>query len=156
VRDWCQRAFLPIILLCTGCSVGCNTSETEWPYTVELGGTRVNVEVASTPAECARGLMFRDRLGENWGMLFVYGKEQRLSFWMKNTTIPLSIAFIDREGVVRDIQDMTPLSEEPHTAGVPVPYALEVNRGWFARHGVVPGTTVGFSPKLEALTSRKH
>ena len=84
-------------------------------------------------------------------MLFVYESEEPLAFWMKNTTIPLSIAFLDRKRVVRDIQDMTPRSEARHVASAPVMFALEVNQGWFARHDVTPLATAVFSPELDAL-----
>jgi len=153
---WCTRRFLPIIVLGLGCSFACRPSAKDWPWVVELGGVRLNVEVADTPGKRDHGLMFRDKLGENWGMLFVYETEETLVFWMKNTTIPLSIAFIDRGLVVRDVQDMTPLSEEMHPSSVPAAYALEVERGWFARHGVRPGTAVRFSPELDRLVRERR
>jgi hypothetical protein len=122
---------------------------------MELGGVRIRVEVARTDAERARGLMYRDRLGSDWGMLFVYDREERLSFWMKNTKIPLSIAFLDAGLVVRDIQDMTPLDETLHVSRVPARYALEMEQGWFSRRGVAPGTVAKFSAELEALIGGK-
>jgi len=149
VSGWRRPVFLPIVLVGM-CSVfGCNSRTREWPYTVQLGDASLKVEVAATPEQRERGLMFRDDLDENWGMLFAYDDEWTLSFWMKNTKIPLSIAFIDRGLVVRDIQDMTPMTEEMHTSKVPVMYAIEVNRGWFVRHDIAPGTVVTFSPELE-------
>jgi len=159
--SWRRRAFLPILgvvatlcwpLWCLSCSG--RRGDDAWPYWVELAEARVNVEVALRAAERQRGLMYRSELGENWGMLFVYEREEPLVFWMKNTTIPLSIAFLDRRRVVRDIQDMTPLSEAQHAASAPVMYALEVNHGWFARHDVTPGTPAAFSPELEVLSER--
>ena len=158
---WRRTAFLPILMVvvtlccplwCVSCSG--RRKHDAWPYSVELAGARVNVEVALRPAERERGLMYRSELGENWGMLFVYDAEDPLAFWMKNTTIPLSIAFLDRKRVVRDIQDMTPLSEARHLASAPVMYALEVNQGWFARHNVTTLATAAFSPGLEALIER--
>lgn len=149
--DWRRGAFLPIVLMSVCGLSGCGGRSHEWPYTVEMGGTRLNVEVAVTPEQKDRGLMFRDRLDENWGMLFVYDTEQPLSFWMKNTRMPLSIAFVDRARIVRDIRDMPPLSEETHTSKVPAMYALEVNQGWFRRHKVTPGTDVTFSTELDDL-----
>lgn len=151
MSHWCRRLILPILVVGAVCCLGCGPRAGKWPYVVELGESSVNVEVALTPEQCRRGLMFRSELGKDWGMLFVYGAEDKLSFWMKNTKVPLSIAFIDRNLVVRDVQDMTPMSEELHTSKAPVMYALEVNRGWFSRHGIEPGTTVNFSPELEAL-----
>ena len=148
---WGRFLILPIIVLGACTLWSCRSRCEGWPYAVTLGDTCINVEVARTEAERNHGLMFRGELGENWGMLFVYDREEPLSFWMKNTKIPLSIAFIDRTLVVRDIQDMQPMSEETHTAKAPVMYALEVNRGWFAKHGVTAGTQVKFSPKLQEL-----
>jgi uncharacterized membrane protein (UPF0127 family) len=110
------------------------------------GGKRVEVrvEVADGLFEKARGLMYRRVLGENRGMLFVYPEEQELSFWMKNTRIPLSIAFIDSERRIIDIQDMKPLDDEPpsYVSAEPVQYALEVNQGFFEKNGVKSGDRV--------------
>ncbi len=100
------------------------------------------VEIASTPAERMVGLMFRDSLPENHGMLFIFDTPQILKFWMKNTLIPLDIAFIDEAGVIIDIQAMEPLDTTLHVSPKAVPYALEVNRGWFKRHGIGVGDTL--------------
>jgi len=156
MSKWRKRLLLPIVVVCTCGLCGCESRFEAWPHSVELNGTRVNVEVAAEADQRARGLMYREEIGENWGMLFVYDKQQTLSFWMENTTIPLSIAFIDRDLVVRDIQDMRPLDGKTrHVSSVPVTYALEVNQGWFARNGIRVGTTVAFSPELEALVKDK-
>jgi uncharacterized protein len=110
------------------------------------GGKKVGVrvEVADDLAEQAKGLMDRTTLGENRGMLFVYPEERELSFWMKNTLIPLSIAFIDSERRIIDIQDMKPLDDEPpsYVSAEPAQYALEVNQGFFERRGVKVGDSV--------------
>jgi uncharacterized protein len=107
------------------------------------GGNKVlvRVEIADGPFEQQRGLMYRTSLGEERGMLFVYRREQPLSFWMKNTRIPLSIAFIDSKGRITDILDMKPLDDKaPHyISSEPVQYALEVNQGFFDEHGVKVG-----------------
>jgi uncharacterized membrane protein (UPF0127 family) len=101
----------------------------------------VRVEVADTEAERRRGLMGRESLGEDRGMLFVFDSEQTLSFWMKDTRIPLSIAYIDAEGRIVDIQKMEPLDDDPpnYISAEPARYALEVNRGFFEEHGVEVG-----------------
>ena len=155
MSDWRKSAFLPIVLLAVCCASGCSTPERAWPYVVELGDARIHVEVARTDPERTRGLMYRDRLDKDWGMLFVYDREESLRFWMKNTKIPLSIAFLDAGLVVRDIQEMTPLDETVHVSAVPVRYALEAEQGWFARRGVTPGTVAKFSPELEAFLAGK-
>lgn len=103
---------------------------------------QILVEVARTEKEKARGLMFRSKLAENEGMLFIYEQNEILSFWMKNTFIPLSIAFIDREGTIVDMQDMEPFSLDTHRSARPAQYALEVNKSWFQKNGIKVGDAV--------------
>jgi uncharacterized protein len=107
------------------------------------GGKKVEVrvEIADDPFERARGLMYRTVLGEDRGMLFVFPREQQLSFWMKDTLIPLSIAYIDSKGRITDILDMKPLDDKPphYVSSEPVQYALEVNQGFFEERGVRVG-----------------
>src|ERR671910_378905 len=115
--------------------------------TIDASGAKkveVRVEIADGPFEQQRGLMYRTSLGEDRGMLFVYRREQPLSFWMKNTRIPLSIAYIDSEGRITDILDMKPLDDKPphYVSSEPVRYALEVNQGFFERKGVKKGNHV--------------
>ena len=111
------------------------------------GGEKVEVrvEVADDTEEQAQGLMGRKKLGEKRGMLFVYPEERTRSFWMKDTYIPLSIAYIDSEGRIVDIQDMKPLDDKPpsYVSAEPARYALEVNKGFFGERGVEVGDRVG-------------
>jgi uncharacterized membrane protein (UPF0127 family) len=100
------------------------------------------VEVADDAAERSKGLMLRDSLPEDQGMLFVFEDESQHGFWMKDTLIPLSIAFIEGEGVVIDIQDMEPRDETIHKADEPYLYTVEANKGWFARNGIEPRSQV--------------
>lgn len=100
------------------------------------------VEVADTPEERSVGLMNRESLAEDAGMLFIWPEDTGSGFWMKDTLIPLSVAFIDAEGVIVDIQDMQPLDETLHQSPAPYRYAVEANQGWFAGHGIEPGDTV--------------
>ena len=104
----------------------------------------VEVEVADTDAERQTGLMGRTVLPEDAGMLFVFEGEQALSFWMKDTLIPLSIAYMDTEGRIVDIQEMQPLDDVlPHyVSAEPAQYALEVNQGFFEERGVTVGDSV--------------
>jgi uncharacterized membrane protein (UPF0127 family) len=102
----------------------------------------VQVEIADTGAERQTGLSGRTTLAEDAGMLFVFDQEQPLSFWMKDTLIPLSIAYISADGRIVDIQDMQPLDETPHPSAEPAQYALEVNQGFFTEQGVAVGDTV--------------
>lgn len=103
------------------------------------------VEVAKTPAERAVGLMNRKHLGKDEGMLFIFEDEAYHSFWMKDTLIPLSIAFITREGRIVKITDMSPLTLKTHPPPQPILYALEMNQGWFSRNGIRAGDLVRFS-----------
>ncbi|MFZ5475542.1 MAG: DUF192 domain-containing protein [Myxococcota bacterium] len=107
-----------------------------------IGGTTVTVEVADDPGERERGLMYRDALGADAGMLFVYPEARERSFWMRNTKVPLSIAYLDSRGIVVHLADMTPHDESPVPSEAPAQYALEMNRGWFAAHGVKVGDVV--------------
>jgi uncharacterized membrane protein (UPF0127 family) len=102
-------------------------------------------EVAKTPQEMAKGLMGRKHLGQDEGMLFIFETEDYHAFWMKGTLIPLSIAFIDKEGRIVKITDMKPLTLESHSPPAPVLYALEMKKGWFSAKGIKVGDTVRFS-----------
>lgn len=103
------------------------------------------VEVARTPAERALGLMDRKHLGKEEGMLFIFEEEGYHSFWMKNTLIPLSIAFINKEGRIIKITDMKPLTLNSHSPPQPVLYALEMNQGWFTKNKIKVGDVMRFS-----------
>ncbi len=118
--------------------------------TVELrsGGVSVLAEVAASPEERERGLMFRSALPEGRGMLFVFETDERLAFWMKNTTIPLSLAYLAADGTIREIRDLEPLSLAPVQSERSVRYALEVPRGWFERAGLKPGDRFDIPAKL--------
>jgi len=98
---------------------------------LSINGRYLEVEVARTEKEREKGLMNRKSLGWNEGMLFIFDDDQYLSFWMKNTSIPLSIAFLDKNGIVTDIYSMKPFSLEPVVSSRKCRYAIEVNDGFF-------------------------
>ena len=106
------------------------------------GTGSLEVDVAATQAQRAQGLMHRATMPESRGMLFVYPSPAYFCMWMKNTKIPLSVAFIDAQGRVINIADMAPQTETNHCTAQNATYALEVNQGWFVRHGVVPGSQI--------------
>ena len=109
------------------------------------GAVEVSLEVAATPAERERGLMYRTSLAEGRGMLFVFDADGNQSFWMKNTLIPLDLLFIARDGTVVGIHaNATPLSTANIAVGKPSRYVLEVPGGWAARHGISAGARVEF------------
>lgn len=112
---------------------------------IVIGEHRLEAEVVATPEKRSVGLMFRDVLPEHRGMLFVFAGPYTGSFWMRNTRIPLSIAFISRERRILNIEDMQPFDEiTQHAPQGAAFYALEVNQGWFAMRGIQPGDEVVF------------
>ena len=106
----------------------------------------IRAEVAADFASRSRGLMHRKALAPNAGMLFVFDEAAAHCMWMKNTFVPLSVAFLDDGGEIVNIADMTPHSEQAHCAARPARYALEMNRGWFAARGLKPGMRLGGIP----------
>jgi len=135
----CARIFLITMLLTaiSGCGVKALPRKD-----IYISGHKLSVEIADEQEERVRGLMFRKRLAKNRGMLFVYKKESKLTFWMKNTPLPLSIAFIASDGSIREIRDMEPFSINPVRSSRNVRYALEVNQGWFEERGIKAGDRV--------------
>jgi len=111
--------------------------------TINIKGHTLNVELATTPASRSCGLSHRDELPDDHGMLFVFAELRTHTFWMKDTSIALSIAFLDDSGKIFSIQDMIPIqTAEQYPSGRPANYALEVNQGWFRRHGIEVGDVV--------------
>jgi uncharacterized membrane protein (UPF0127 family) len=109
---------------------------------LQLGMHLVKAEVAATDPARARGLMFRETLAANHGMVFLFDAKTRQCMWMRNTLIPLSVAFIDDDGSIVNIEDMEPRNDGSHCSTRPVRYALEMNKGWFAQRGMGPGSKV--------------
>ena len=103
---------------------------------------KVIAEVASVPSDRAQGLMHRKKLNDNEGMLFVYPQPHITGMWMKNTLIPLSVAFIDNKGVIINIEEMKPETLDAHMAKTPAKYSLEMNSGWFKKRKLGPGTKI--------------
>ncbi len=129
-------------LACLAVLLGCATRLDR--IVLEASGQRITVEVARTEAEREHGLMGRRSLGELEGMLFVFDRDQRLAFWMKDTPLPLSIAFLSAEGKIIQIEDMQPFSQTIIYSRMSARYALEMRQGSFARLGIREGDTVKF------------
>ncbi len=135
---------VPLFLLAAGCgekpetnAFGLKTAR------LQVGSEAIIAEVADTPEKEATGLMFRDSLPEDHGMIFELKPPRQAQFWMHNTRIPLSIAFIDQTGKIMEIRSMKPFDETNiQSRSDEVAFALEANEGWFARHRVKPGTVV--------------
>ena len=106
---------------------------------LSVNGHKVTAEVAHTDPTRTQGLMYRRMLPENRGMLFVFRETALHAMWMMNTFVPLSVAFLDAKGVILNIEDMEPQTQDVHPASKPAKYALEMNKGWFAKRGIKPG-----------------
>lgn len=102
----------------------------------------IRAEVASAPSQRAQGLMHRQSMGANDGMIFVFEQPAEVCMWMKNTPLPLSVAFIDDEGKIVNIEEMQPLTLESHCSKKQARYALEMNGGWFQQKNVKPGVSI--------------
>jgi hypothetical protein len=113
----------------------------------EAGGVKVDVEIAKTPHDIERGLMYRRAMPEEHGMLFKLDERREHTFWMHNTCLPLDMLFVDDDGVVVGIVEAAePLTDTTRSVGCPSTFVLEVNAGWSRRHGVKPGQRMGIPP----------
>jgi uncharacterized protein len=134
-------------------AVACVASAHAELPTIQLtaGMHLIRAEVAADNATRMQGLMHRESLGANAGMLFIFDEAAPHCMWMKNTLIPLSVAFIDEGGAIINIADMQPQTEQSHCAATPAVFALEMTKGWFAQRGVKPGMKLGglekFAPR---------
>ncbi|MDP3537752.1 MAG: DUF192 domain-containing protein [Azonexus sp.] len=106
---------------------------------LSAGFHRIEAEVAATDQNRQVGLMNRQTMPPQRGMLFVFAQKNTHCMWMRNTLIPLSVAFLDEDGIIINIENMQPQTENNHCAKVPARYALEMNLGWFAQRGIKPG-----------------
>jgi uncharacterized membrane protein (UPF0127 family) len=137
-----MKAMLAFFLLALGVSMP-TQAQTAMPRAeLSIGLFRILAEVAATPERRGAGLMWRRSMAGHEGMLFVFPQADRHCMWMKNTFIPLSVAFLDAEGRIINIRDMPPQSENNHCADAPARFALEMNRGWFAEKGIASGAQV--------------
>ena len=114
---------------------------------IKIGTHPLKVEVAATDEQRSHGLMFRKSMPRDVGMLFTFDELGYHAMWMKNTLIPLSVAFLDNEGRILNILDMQPETLEPHPAAGPARYAIETNKGWFAERGIKAGDKVTGLPR---------
>ena len=120
----------------------------DFPVTsLSIGVHLIRAEVATSDEERARGLMFRQRLAVNEGMVFRFPEPRQVCMWMKNTLLPLSVAFISGEGKIINIEDMKPQTLDAHCGKKPARYALEMSQGWFRERNIQPGTLVSGLPK---------
>ena len=121
---------------------------TRFPVVSLTAGMHViRAEVAASEAERQQGLMYREKMGANEGMVFLFGAPASVCMWMKNTYIPLSVAFIDDNGKIVNIEDMQPQTTDSHCAKKPIRYALEMNQGWFRQKNIKPGMQIEGLPR---------
>lgn len=134
-----MKRMLAVFILCFAATA----VRAELPeVTLTIGGRKIIAEVAANDGVRMQGLMYRRMLPENRGMLFVFREVAQHSMWMMNTYVPLSVAFIDENGIIVNIADMEPQTRDTHAAARPVRYALEANRGWFKKRGIKAGAKV--------------
>lgn len=113
---------------------------------LQAGMYRISAQLAATPAQRQIGLMFRKTMPEHEGMLFVFDVPGVQCFWMKNTLLPLTAAFVADDGAIVNLADMQPQTEDAHCSAKPVRYVLEMNQGWFAKKGLKAGTRLAGPP----------
>ena len=152
-------AFASVVLL-TGCGraepVKATTYQTvDDRFAIHVGTRMVQMQVAALPAEVEKGLMFRQTMGADEGMLFIFPVPQHQSFWMRNTTLPLDIGYFDASGELKEIYPMYPHDEKSvasHSRSIQ--FCLEMNQGWFKQAGVRPGAKLDLKAVAEALRAR--
>ena len=124
-------------------------------FPIRIGDRVVQMQIAVLPAETQKGLMYRQSMGADEGMLFVFSQQQKMGFWMRNTTLPLDIGYMDAMGELREIYPMYPLDER----SVPsrsnrIQFCLEMNQGWYKRNGIKPGAMLDLAAVASALKAR--
>lgn len=135
------------LMLLSGAGANAQTPTTLPTTDMYVGMHRLQTELAIDPQDRATGLMWRKSMPDNHGMLFVFQTHAVHCFWMRNTFIPLSIAFLRDDGTIVNIEDMQPLNDQSHCPAEPVRYALEVNQGWFAKRNIKPPQRVRGLPE---------
>ncbi|WP_313551465.1 DUF192 domain-containing protein [Pseudomonas sp.] len=138
----CSWVAAGVIGLTGAIAAGSGYAQTLEVRPIKVGGHAVTVEVADTAEKRQQGLMQRTHLPDTQGMLFVFDQPRKACFWMRDTPLPLSVAFVDERGRILEIQDMEPLSETVHCASAKVERALEMNQGWFERHAIKAGDRI--------------
>src|SRR5262245_42498172 len=139
LRHLTPSALLALLFL----SAGACAQQAAQTVRLTAGVHLITAELAANDPMRTRGLMFRESLAANHGMLFVFDSKAVHCMWMRNTLLPLSVAFLEDDGRIVNIEDMKPQTEDSHCAGAPVRYALEMTQGWFAQRGLKPGATIG-------------
>ena len=139
--------FTTLLALCAAPAIA-QTTPTKFPVVPLTAGMYViQAEVATSEEQREEGLMFRKKMGANQGMVFLFGAPAGVCMWMKNTLLPLSVAFMDADHRIINIEDMKPETTDSHCAQKPANYALEMNLGWFKQKNIKPGMTIEGLPQ---------
>lgn len=142
-----SHAMLAVLLVSQGLASAQDTPQTQLPRTaLSINIHQIDAQLAVTPEQREIGLMFRKDMPAHEGMLFVFESSSRLCFWMKNTLLPLTAAFIADDGTIVNLEDMKPQTLDSHCSTKPVRYVLEMNKGWFGKKGIKPGAKVTGKP----------
>ena len=136
-----------LLMLCVCTVAPAQTGPQKLPsIQLNAGIHNIRAEIAQSPDEHSIGLMFRTAMGTNEGMLFAFEQPAQQCFWMKNTLLPLSVAFVSDDGSIVNIDAMKPQTLDSHCSAKPVRFVLEMNEGWFAKRGIKPGTRLRGAP----------
>jgi uncharacterized membrane protein (UPF0127 family) len=145
-----KKAFLAVAVLAIATALlpaSAQEPQTDLPRVkLSAGMYQIDAQVAQTTEQRMTGLMFRKEMPQHEGMLFVFEQPSQQCFWMKNTLLPLSAAFIDEDGTVVNVEEMKPQTLDSHCSAKPVRYVLEMNRGWFSKRGIKPGARLTGEP----------
>lgn len=134
------RFFLAASLTALSVATFAQTPQLQLPrIALSVGMFQIDAQVAQSPEERQIGLMFRTQMPQNEGMLFIFEQPTKQCFWMKNTLLPLTAAFVDDEGLIVNLADMKPQTTDTHCSAKPVRFVLEMNQGWFAKKGIKAG-----------------
>ena len=145
---WPRRTALTLLLCAVGVGGAMAQSGPQKLPAIRLtaGIHNINAEVAQTPEQRSIGLMFRTEMGTHDGMLFIFERAGTQCFWMRNTLIPLQVAFIEDDGRIVNLEEMQPRSDDSHCSTKPVRFVLEMNTGWFSKRGLKPGDRISGAP----------
>ncbi len=152
-----SAAFAAVVVLpgCGGEEKPAETKTVADYFPIKIGDRTVRLQLAVLPTEQQRGLMERASLGAEDGMLFIYKQPQQMSFWMRNTLIPLDIGFFDAKGELMEVRQMIPHDERPvKSRGLDLQFAIEMNQHWYRDRGVKPGAKLDIAALKEALKAR--
>jgi uncharacterized membrane protein (UPF0127 family) len=143
------KASMLLALVLAACVAHADTPQTDLPRIALTAGIhRIDAQVAATPNQRQIGLMWRKEMPQNEGMLFIFEQPSVQCFWMKNTLLPLTAAFVTDDGSIVNLADMKPQTTDSHCSTKPVRYVLEMNQGWFARRGLSAGSRLGGLPPV--------